>query len=363
MARYPWTIAANLIANTVTYAFGDRGDAYASFFGPSGYRRPGDYAAEVARLVAASPEVARRVTLAPETVEGRVLEVVRVRRPGLPATAPRVLLTSLLHAREFITGETAMAVLEEVLEGTSEPARRLAERCELDVLPIVNPDGVALNLERMVGWRERFGPLHRGNARGVDLNRNFGHGYSNHERAYSWRMSDEFAGSGAFSEPESRALKALCEQRRYAAAINLHSYSNVLIYPRFGGPEVDAVAEEVALTLPALQPAVAYTPVQGARFFKEFPGARLLFEAVRGTEWVHGTFDDWLYAMGTHALLIEISSPGFLPEHLGEMAISQLRVFNPPPAERRATIDNVLPAIYGFFHGVLDRTHPLEPQR
>ena len=57
---------------------------------------------------------------------------------------------------------------------------------DLWVIPTINPDGVAADT--------------RGNAHGVDLNRNFG---------YHWAplTGDTYSGTKAYSEPESRALK------------------------------------------------------------------------------------------------------------------------------------------------------------
>ena len=108
-------------------------------------------------------------------------------------------------------------------------------------------------------------------------------------------------GAGAFSEPESQALRSLCESQRYMAAVSLHSYSSVLLYPCFSTPEVDELGEEVILGLPALQPHYPYKPIRGSTFFKDNPALRGFLALVRGTEWVHGTFDDWLYEQGTHS--------------------------------------------------------------
>ncbi len=353
--RYdPLAITQNLIRNTLSYAVGAKGAEYRDFFGEGGYRRPEDYAREIAQMQAERPELVSVHGLWPRTIGGRHLQVVRLRRPGLPEGAPRVLLTALLHAREFIGGESAMDFLGSLVEGRGEQAAALLERCEVDVIPVANPDGVALNMRRIEGRGARFGALHRGNARGVDLNRNFEARYSNLERTYRWRFSDEFSGRRAFSEAESQALKKLVEARGYTAAINLHSYSSVFIVPRFGSDEVDALSEAVARTLPALQPHEPYEVVRGSVFFRQNRAMALLFTAARGTRWVNGTFDDWLMDQGAHALLIEIAKPGFLPEHVGEMALSHLRAFNPSPQDRARAVENVLPAMFAFYHGILD---------
>lgn len=247
-----------------------------------------------------------------------------------------------------------MDALWELIRGSRPEAVALLERCEVDVLPLVNPDGVWANVSLIRDEGLRFGPLKRTNARGVDLNRNFGAQYNNTQRAYRSRWSDEFSGQGPFSEPESRALKALVEARQYAAAINLHSYSSVFLYPRYSGEGSDPLVQRVAESLPQVQPYERYGVVQGGKFYRQTVVQDTLFQMARGTRWVHGTFDDWLDEQGTRALLIEVTTPGHLPSHAGEVLLSQLRIFNPPPRERRRAVDNVLPAIYAFYHGILD---------
>ncbi len=355
MPDNPFSIAFKALQNAADYAVGPTGEAYRGFFAPGAYRDPEDIREELAAMHRQHPKVVTLESLETRTLEGRAIPLIRLRHPSLPTGAPRVLLAAQLHAREFIGGETAMEALWDMLQGRDERAAALLRRAEVDVLPLINPDGVWRNVRRIRqrGWR--FGPLHRGNARSVDLNRNFGAGYSNRQRTYRWRLSDEFAGAGPFSEPESQALRALVQARRYQAVINLHSYSSVFLYPGYGDNGVDPVVAEIARTLPALQPHEPYEVVHGARFFARTALATAVLTAVRGTRWVHGTFDDWLFNEGIHTLLIEISKPGPLPEHAAEMVLSHLRLFNPPPAERLKAVQNVLPAIFAFYLGVLDQ--------
>ncbi|MBC6934422.1 MAG: hypothetical protein DWB42_01120 [Chloroflexi bacterium] len=80
----------------------------------------------------------------------------------------------------------------------------------LVLVPAANPDGFALGQVA----DGRF------NANGVDLNRNWSCEWS--AQAY-WRTRQVNPGAGPFSEPETRALAALANELRPAAAIFYHS--------------------------------------------------------------------------------------------------------------------------------------------
>jgi len=102
-----------------------------------------------------------------------------------------VLLVGAIHGNET----AGMAVARRL-------ARAAAPRgADLWVVPTVNPDGVAAGT--------------RGNARGVDLNRNF---------PFRWRHLGglEYSGSGPLSEPESRAAVRLIRRVRPDVTIWFH---------------------------------------------------------------------------------------------------------------------------------------------
>ena len=66
--------------------------------------------------------------------------------------------------------------------------------------------------------------------KGVDLNRNFAQGYG--IGASKKPCSDVYKGTKPFSEKESMAIRDHIQNNRgIQAAVSIHSYGNVLIYP------------------------------------------------------------------------------------------------------------------------------------
>jgi hypothetical protein len=67
---------------------------------------------------------------------------------------------------------------------------------------------------------------------GVDLNRNYGHFWGIDDNGSSpMTNSDVYRGPTPFSEPETRAIRYLCNTHNFKMAMNNHTYGNWLIYP------------------------------------------------------------------------------------------------------------------------------------
>jgi protein MpaA len=127
------------------------------------------------------------------SVDGRPIEAVH--RPG---TGPRVLVVGCIHGNEC-AGKAVVAAL-----------RRLPTSDDLWLVPTFNPDGEAR------GTRQ--------NAHGVDLNRNFGAHWQRFGRPWSTYDS----GPRPFSEPETRAARALILRIHPALTIWFHQHMDVV---------------------------------------------------------------------------------------------------------------------------------------
>lgn len=120
------------------------------------------------------------------------------------AASLKLLVVGAIHGNET----AGMGIARRLLAAA--PLRRV----ELMIVPTINPDGVAAGT--------------RGNAHGVDLNRNF---------PFDWRplSGGEYSGPGPLSEPESRAAHRLILREQPDVTIWFHQPFGLVDRPR-GNP-------------------------------------------------------------------------------------------------------------------------------
>ncbi|WP_437708984.1 M14 family metallopeptidase [Sorangium sp. So ce448] len=130
-------------------------------------------------------------------------------------------ILSGIHPLEWIGIEAHLALLDRLA------TQDLGGRSILAV-PIVNPDGLLRVEMNLRAGRHRYV---RGNARGVDLNRNFDAGW--YERGLIQRFIGLLfsPGSRPASEPEVEAIAHALSSRRIDRALSLHSAGGAVLYP------------------------------------------------------------------------------------------------------------------------------------
>jgi murein peptide amidase A len=135
------------------------------------------------------------------SVQGRAILLVR---RGPSDADVRMLVFGDIHGTETAGMRIARGLL----------ARGAPQGAELLVVPTINPDGVAART--------------RGNAHGVDLNRNF---------PFDWRplSGGEYSGPRPLSEPESRAARRLILRTKPDVTIWFHQPFGLVDRPR-GNP-------------------------------------------------------------------------------------------------------------------------------
>lgn len=156
-----------------------------------------------------------------------------------PVDAPdmwdiRVLVVCGQHGRELVSSELCFALLRMLqmrvqdIEMTEALQNVTLRHVGLWMVPVANPAGRAL--------AEEQDPCHRGNARGVDLNRNFPpHGCDYGDgRAPG---SEEYAGGFPMSEVETKSLEEYLEYVRPHVLFNVHSGGEGILLPYDAGFE------------------------------------------------------------------------------------------------------------------------------
>jgi len=150
----------------------------------------------------------------------------RLRRP------PQTLLTALTHAREP-AGLTVLLyflghMLDKFRNGDPDAVYVLENR-EIWFVPFVNPDGYVANqgLRSKVIRKNRRPTCRDSTKGGVDINRNF----AEHWSSSFGGCDEEHGGTKPFSEPETQALKKICEENNFKTAMNFHAFGEMLTHP------------------------------------------------------------------------------------------------------------------------------------
>ncbi len=249
--------------------------------------------------------------------------------------APSVLLTALIHGVEVIGSVTLMDVAARLVADG-----RLPENARFVLMPIVNPDAFANNMERLARGR---GAHQRKNANGVDLNRNFPivgdarpswHPFS----GSSYKVMPHYRGPHPLSEPESRALHDVALEVRPRLAVGFHSFGNMLLYPwahcRQANPRLP-LYRKLAAGFSRTMGSVPYRCRQAVDLYPTL-----------------GDLDDWLDVhLDTLALTVEVGG-------LDRRLLDPRRLFNlfwwMNPTRILSTVANVSPGVLGLLHAGLN---------
>ena len=284
------------------------------------YAEPAEYETRWRDLVS---RLGGREQVAGTSVEGRPLW--RFDLGNQSASAPVVLLTALMHGVELI-GSVA---LFDIVKRLGESPDGIGERARMVVMPVLNPDALAANMARLQRRRLAF---QRKNAAGVDLNRNFDVAFGM-GAPLGGCDAENYPGAGAFSEPETQALRRVVNEAPPALSLGFHSFGNSLLWPfahsRMPSPRdgwYRRLADVFAHGLPI-------TPYRCRQSFELYPTV--------------GDLDDWLdTTYGTAALTVEASA-------LDDRLFDPRRLFNPfcwmNPTRIAETVANLSPAVIGLM--------------
>jgi carboxypeptidase T len=205
----------------------------------AGYYTWEEMLAELDEMAALYPALISAKDTIGLSVEGRPLYFVRIsNNPAVDQPdKPEVLYNAVHHAREPAAMSQLIYFMWYLLEnyGSDPEVTALVDRRELWFVPCVNPDGYVYNQTVAPNgggmWRKNRRDNGDGSF-GVDLNRNYGWFWGNDDFGSSpFTGSEVYRGTGPFSEPETQAMRDLCNDHEFRAALNYHTYGNMVINP------------------------------------------------------------------------------------------------------------------------------------
>jgi hypothetical protein len=223
-------------------------------------------------LVAALPDLVQK-TVYGQSVQGRELSALKITQNVQQySSRPKIAMDGCIHGDEIGSGENMIRFARWLCQqyGTDPEITGLLNTREVWIYPMVNPDG-RVNMTRY-------------NANFVDLNRDGG---------YLW---DGQGGSpGAYSQPESRALRQWYYENEFNIHITNHSGIELFLYPWYFRTEPSPDNSQ-ATTL-----ADVYVSNSGYTNLPSGPGTSLYS--------TNGTTAETNYGvMGSHGITMEISS-------------------------------------------------------
>lgn len=234
---------------------------------------------------------------------------------GLTEDEPAFYFVGTHHAREPISLETCLGILDHLLQGYGfDPEiTQMISSSEIWFVPLLNPDGHKIVIDQTdVWWRKNIrdnnnsGTINTGSygngLDGIDLNRNYSYMWGNISASDDMN-SVTYHGLNPFSEPETQVFRDFLESKQFLAGISYHTYGEYVLFPygyasSLQGPdayELNALATSMAATIPKVQNG-NYLAMPS---YSLYP--------------VSGSLDDWAYGTrGIFAYTIEMATQ-FIP--------------------------------------------------
>ncbi|TDB71178.1 zinc carboxypeptidase [Micromonospora sp. KC723] len=220
-----------------------RGEAGTLAFPPAdaNYHDYAELTAVVNKVVADHPTIARKISIG-RSYEGRDLMAVKISdNVGTDESEPEILFNAQQHAREHLTVEMAIYLLNLFTDsyGTDSRVTNAVNTREIWIVPTVNPDGSEYDIATgsYRSWRKNRQPNSGSSYVGTDLNRNWSYQWGCCGGSSGSTSSSTYRGPSAFSAPESRALRDFVNSRvvggvqQIKANIDFHTYSQLVLWP------------------------------------------------------------------------------------------------------------------------------------
>ncbi|MER6839619.1 M14 family metallopeptidase [Streptomyces platensis] len=211
---------------------------------PAGYTKYHTYdeaTKEIDALVAQHPDILSKQVIG-TSHEGRNLLALKLsKNVTKDEQEPEVLFTAHQHAREHLTVEMALYLLNEFTSkyGSDSRITKMLDSREIWVIPDLNPDGGEYDIASgsFRSWRKNRQPNAGSRAVGTDLNRNWDFKWGCCGGSSSSPSSETYRGASAASAPEVQVVSKFVHGRKVdgkqqiTAAIDFHTYSELVLWP------------------------------------------------------------------------------------------------------------------------------------
>lgn len=168
------------------------------------------------------------------TGDGRNIRVVKIYKPST-TSKKAIFVDGGIHAREWISPAFLLYLLNELKYNPTQSAdiEDLVDSFDWYLVPVLNPDGYSFSHDSDRLWRKNRRVNSGSSCHGVDLNRNFGFQWNPDNGGSRDPCAQTYSGVGAFSEPESQAVKHFLEDSGidFISYLTVHSYGQMWLYP------------------------------------------------------------------------------------------------------------------------------------
>jgi hypothetical protein len=211
---------------------------------PNGYEYFHTYAETVSELnavAAGHPQIAATFSLG-TSYEGRAIPGIKISdNVGTDENEPEIFINAQLHARERITLEMALYLVDQLVSNYGSDSRitNIVNSREIWIVPMSNPDGAEYDMSDGVFrlWRKNRQPIPNSSEIGVDLNRTFGYKWACCGGGSNNPANDMYRGPEPWFAPETRAYRDFLASRvvggkqQIREVLSLHAAGRLVLWP------------------------------------------------------------------------------------------------------------------------------------
>lgn len=202
--------------------------------GDEGYHTYDEMVAEV-RAAASDHASITELSSVGSSYEGRDIPVLKISdNAATDEDEPEVLFTCTMHAREHLTTEMCLHIVQRFTDGygTDPTVTGFVDSREIFVVANLNPDGAEFDIAggEYQGWRKNRQPNPDGTV-GTDINRNFSYLWGCCGGSSGSTSAEDYRGPAAASTPEVAAIQSWVDGRQITAHIDFHTFSELVLWP------------------------------------------------------------------------------------------------------------------------------------